>query len=293
MREIAFLHWSFQPIGSLVTGYSQAMAEALGKITPRAKEIVNLETHNAEGEPTASFLISSVKGVFRTAAAWLIERVAQEENAKQYVTCDYGLAIPEKQRPLSPSAGTGLCPVCRVFGGAGCLSENGMTPAQRQQSRVRFIFVDGNDTDREKIGDDVAYGKTVDSKQYYFSWENKHYSKPLVIQQLHLEHDTLLEARVDPADDFALALLWLAGDLVSSGFFRFGRFTSRGYGVVRLRPQAYQKHNLDVLLSGKDPVPNTNSVEKNRSGREIAEMMLGQNPYEIMTASVRSWIKDR
>ena len=49
--------------------------------------------------------------------------------------------------------------------------------------------------------------------------------------------DTERDARL------AVALVGLSADLITTGFFRFGRFTSRGYGWVRLeapdRPSAW------------------------------------------------------
>jgi CRISPR/Cas system CSM-associated protein Csm3 (group 7 of RAMP superfamily) len=98
----------------------------------------------------------------------------------------------------------------------------------------------------------------------------------------------MLEARVEPADDFALALLWLAGDLISSGFFRFGRFTTRGYGVVRLQPEAHLRQSLNVLLSGGALAPQ--SVDGKRSGNRVAQTMLGRNPNIVVREKIEIWL---
>ena len=62
-----------------------------------------------------------------------------------------------------------------------------------------------------------------------------------------------LEVRFDPADDFALALVSLSADLIGSGLFRFGRFVSRGYGVVRLTFDGGERTDLHTLLRDKPP----------------------------------------
>jgi hypothetical protein len=109
----------------------------------------------------------------------------------------------------------------------------------------------------------------------------------LIVQQLQFDPDLVLEARVEPADDFTLALLWLAGDLVSSGFFRFGRFTSRGYGVVRLQPSSYLWQSLDTLLSASSP--ELQMIDEKLCGKEIAQMALGCNPLEVVDEQINAW----
>ena len=283
-KQIAILTWDWRPAGPLVTGYSQNLAQATRKIERGARQVINLQTHDASpGHPLrSSFLATSVKGVFRSAAEWLVERTATELGAEHFVTCGYGLAVPEGRRPkLGIAQRSGLCPVCQVFGGTGCLSGRDVAPAQRQVSRVRFSFNQAND---------ATYGKTTNSPRYKFAWEQvEHRGKPLLIEQLQFEPDTVLEARVDDADDFALALLWLAGDLISSGFFRFGRFTSRGYGVVRLKPHAFVRAALNALLSGPElpPAP----VADTRSGHDTAQTILGQDALATVKSQVAAWVE--
>jgi len=288
-KHFATLIWDWQPAGPLVTGYSQNLAQATRRIERGARKVVNLQTHDASADHTlrASFLATSVKGVFRSAAEWLVERVATEMGAERFVTCGYGLAVPEsKQRRLGITQRSGLCPVCQVFGGTGCLSGRDVAPAQRQVGHVRFSFNAAND---------ATYGRTADSPRYQFAWEQvdweqvEHTGKPLLIEQLRFEPDTVLEARVEDADDFALALLWLAGDLISSGFFRFGRFTSRGYGVVRLHPRACLRADLSTLLSAAEPLPQP--LTDTTSGHAAARAFLGQEALAVVTARVKPWVE--
>lgn len=280
MRETAILRWRWQPAGPLVTGYSQNLAEAAGEIERGAREVINLQTRDDAHTLSPSFLSSSVKGVFRSASAWLVERTARQQGEARFVTCDYGEAVPERRRAKLVHRGLeGLCPVCRVFGGSGCLSGREGTPAQRQQGRVRFSFAHA---------DDAAHGSVRKSPPYRFAWEQvEGRGHRLVVEQLQFEPDAVLEARVEPVDDFALALLWLAGDLVSSGFFRFGRFTTRGYGVVRLLPAAYLRQSLDALLSGREPV--LELVDGQRSGKMVAAAMLKEEAIAVVTEEVTRW----
>lgn len=280
MRDTALLRWHWQPAGPLVTGYSQNLAEAAGLIDRHARKVINLQTRDEDRKLGPSFLASSVKGVFRSAAAWLVERTARQQGADVFVTCDYGEAVPKgKETELVLHKHDGLCPICQVFGGAGCLNGRDVAPAQRQRGHVRFIF---------DCADDAAHGSVKRSPPYRFAWEQaESRGRELFVQQLQFDPNAVLEARVEPADDFALALLWLAGDLVSSGFFRFGRFTTRGYGVVRLRPASYLRQGLDALLS--DEPPEIQPIDEGRSGKEVAQTMLGHDPHRVVATRVADW----
>jgi hypothetical protein len=278
MDKMALLVWDWQPVSLLVTGYSQNLAQAADLLRRGERKVVNLQTRDADHRLQPAFLATSVKGVFRTAAAWLVERMAREAGASTYVTCDYGTAVPARQQPrLGVRHRSGLCPICQVFGGAGCLGE-GVAPSQRQQGRVRFTFGRAND---------AAHGTVADSPPYRWAWEQvENRGKQLTIEQLQFDSDTVLEVRMEPADDLALAMLLLSGDLAGSGFFRFGRFTSRGYGAVRLHPAGIFVGGLAELLSGAEPAPRP--VEG--SGRAVAQETLGRDPMAVVAEGVRKWI---
>ncbi len=279
MSNVAILRWRWQAAAPLVTGYSQNLAEAAGKIERGQRQVINLETHNDRGQLRPSFLASSVKGVFRSAAAWLVERSAREQGASSYITCDYGQAVPESWRPrLGIREKAGLCPVSKVFGGAGCLGGNDERPTARLKSLVSFGFNQAND---------ATYGSIRKSPPYRFAWEqidNK--GKKLWVEQLQFKPDTILEARLEPATDFAVALLLLSADLVGSGFFRFGRFTSRGYGVVRLIPKAYFLGNLMTLL--RDDKITFQSAKGMHSGMEVAQALLKKDIFQVIHNEIRS-----
>lgn len=282
MSQVALLRWRWQPAAPLVTGYSQNLAEAAGKIERGQKQVVNLETHNHQGQLQSSFLAASVKGVFRSAAAWLVERTAREQGATSYITCDYNRDVPEHWRPeVGNCQQTRLCPVSRVFGGAGCEDENDETPTLRLKSLVNFCFNKAND---------AAYGSTRQSSPYRFAWERiANEGKELWVEQLRFKPETILEVRIEPANDFAIALLLLSADLVSSGFFRFGRFTSRGYGVVRLSLQDYFYGSLLSLLS-QGTIPRV-AVKSGLSGYQVNFKQNQQLPMEIVRDEISRTLK--
>jgi CRISPR/Cas system CSM-associated protein Csm3 (group 7 of RAMP superfamily) len=282
MNEIAFLWWNWQIESPLHTGYSQNLAEFTGRRERGSRQSINLETHVDPDTLRAAFLASSVKGVFRHAAAWLIERTARELGEAQFVTCDFAGALDEKwQRKQTQRVGQTLCPVCQVFGGAGCLSALGKEASagvQRLKSPVSFGFGDGND---------AFHTEAEFSPGYLFTWQqilNK--GQELRIEQMRQAEKIVLMARIDPASSYNLALLWLAADLISSGAFRFGRFSSRGYGIVRLKPNMIFQAPMAQLLNQKNLAPQSITFE---SGIQAARQILGQNPLEIVREFVQQW----
>lgn len=283
MSEVAVLRWRWQPDGPLVTGYSQNLAQATGEIRRGQRNVINLKTRDEAGELRPAFLAASVKGVFRTAAAWLVERAARELGAEAFVTCDYALAVPEKWRPCEgiPKKDR-LCPVCRVFGGSGCLGGSKVAPATRSKARVSFTFSHAND---------AAYGTARRSPLYRFAWETiADRGKPLQVEQLQFAPDTHLDARIEPSDEFALASLLLSADLISSGFFRFGRFTTRGYGVVRLIPHSHFTGELNALLLGEDGLT-PDLCEGKQTNRSIARTLLACEPLSVLQEVVSHWMQ--
>lgn len=253
MSEVATLYFTWKQVGALHSGYGYGLAQALGKIARGARRSAQLETHEGiEGKPTPAFLASSVKGVFRSASAWLVERAARELGATTYATCDYHSAVPGRwQEQFDVPKAQGFCPICQVYGGAGCLAavrrERDET-LRRQLSRVRFTFQDA---------DDALHGRAQWSREQTFAWEAASGKRGrLEIENFtpHARPQPRLEARFDPADDFALALVTLSADLIGSGLFRFGRFVSRGYGVVRLAADGGECTDLRTLLRSGEPL---------------------------------------
>jgi hypothetical protein len=283
MNRVAMVRWKWSVEGPLVTGYSQSMAQASGLIERGERTVVNLRARSAPDKLEPAFLSTSVKGVFRTAGAWLIERVAREAlGVKRYVTCDYGRSVPDKWARLRPRSQPALCPACQVFGGAGCLSAEGEgAPHLRLKSPVSFGFADGAD---------AFYGEVRKDGPFRFAWEQAEGTgQPLKVERLvQPEGGVALVARVEGAEDAYLALLLLAGDLIGSGFFRFGRFTTRGYGTVRLSPLAYLDLGLADLL--REEAPDWQPFEQAASGWQAARQLLGDDPVEVLRGYIRRFV---
>lgn len=285
MKRVAVIRWNWEIAGPLVTGYSQSMAQASGLIERGERTVVNLHARSAPEQLDPAFLITSVKGVFRTAGAWLLERAAREQlGIKRYITCDFGQAVPDRWARLRPRSQPALCPACQVFGGAGCLSAGQEeAPHLRLKSPLSFSFGEGADAFHSRVERDGPYN---------FAWEKAAgKGKPLRIERLlQPQGGVVLVARVEGAKDHHLALLLLVGDLISSGFFRFGRFTSRGYGVVRLRPRAYFVSGLAALLAGEELA--LKPVEAGHNGRGLAQALLGRDPLALVAEEVRVWMRE-
>lgn len=257
MSEVAKLYFTWQPVGPLHSGYGYNLAKALGKMRENPRRSAQLETHvGIEGRPAPAFLSSSVKGVFRSASAWLVERTARELGATTYATCDYHSAVTDRWRrqfPVPRLKEDNFCPICQVYGGAGCLAAVRVgrdETLRRQLSRVRFTFRDA---------DDALHGHARWGRGQTFAWEKASGKKGrrLEIQNFILQThpQPRLEVRFDPADDFSLALVMLSADLIGSGVFRFGRFVSRGYGAVRLTFEGGERTGLYALLRDGTPLP--------------------------------------
>jgi len=280
------IRWKWEWSGPLVSGLSQQVAIAADLIEPRAASVVNLRTRAAPGQPKPAFLATSVKGVFRSVGAWLIERLARDRwRLDHYLTCDYGQSLPEKWSRARPAAQAALCPACRIFGGAGCLSTaEGDAPRLRLKSPLAFTFAGGSD---------AYHGEVAQGGPYRFAWQQVANKKGgLAIERLQPPPDGVeLVARLETGSAAHQALLFLAGDLISSGFFRFGRFTSRGHGLVRLTPQAHCLAGLHDLLAG-DPLAWTD-LPDGGTGLEAARLVLAAEPLELVGRFLEQYQAER
>jgi hypothetical protein len=268
MNKLGLLTFRWDGISPLHSGYSSEFAKFVKEYVKRRKVSVNLETRDEEGELQDAFLASSVKGVFRSASAWLVEKVARDAlHESQFVTCDYWGDDAPQDKKMG-------CPVCQVYGGSGCCVGN----LYRERAKATFAF----DTD------DALHPQTR-VRQYNFAHEqiSGKLGKKLEVESLQVGDSAFLHVRLDPADDLAVALVCLAADLISSGFFRFGRFTSRGYGVVRLIPHEHFHGNLSDLLAADDVHYEPSGVD---SGYELAGKLLGQDPLEVVRRAVEEYV---
>lgn len=287
MSRVAYLRFGWQPVAPLHTGYSQSLATYTGRIRKGERASINLETHADLDRLQPAFLASSVKGVVRSASAWLLERTAREEGCDGFVTCDYWDSLAERwQRQQERREWRELCLACQVFGGSGCLPAEAPggaeRPALRRQSAASFHFSDL---------DDAYHAETRDSPGYIFAWQVvEQKGRELRVEQLQPPAPpVILEVRIEPATDFAVALVLLASDLIGSGLFRFGRFASRGYGLVRLPLQSYFYGTLSDLLGGNEEAQEL--LPGQVGGRQAAKHILAEDPLQIVAHAVRQWLQ--
>lgn len=294
--NIAEMRFGWLQQGPLLSGYGYQFAREAELIQPGQKKVVQYASRDHAQSVTPSLLATSVKGVLRNAAAWLVEREAQiqQGNARQrrYVTYDYTSARPEqggwrKAVGVVESA-VQLDPVSRCFGGSGNLS-NESSNVLRRQSLIQLGFLQNG------LASDALFGEKVDGGKHFFAWEAasglKETDKALELEQLHVAPGAQLVIKVQAAPlladyQLAIALVGLSTDLVSTGFFRFGRFTSRGYGWVRLLEPQGRSITLAALLDETPP-----QWKPAANGAALARQLLdGQEPQAVVRAAVKAWL---
>ncbi len=290
---IAQLRFDWEPQAPLLVGYGYEFTREAGLIRRGEKKVVQYQSRNPQHQHEPSLLATSVKGVFRSAAAWLVERTGQMAQSpgtrsRRFITCDYGNALPEKggwrKEVVRLVREDQLCPVCRVFGGTGCLS-GASRNVLRQQGAVRFRF------DEQR---DALFGTVRPAGSQVFAWEVASADKtpnPLLSEQLRTPHGQHLCVEIqadDPASyQLGISLIALSADLISSGFFRFGRFTSRGYGWVQLRRPAGRQIGLGNLI--EDVMPSWQTAD---SAVSLAGQLLGDAATGVLERTVAEWIGD-
>lgn len=294
--NVAEMRFQWQQQGPLLSGYGYQFSREAELIRPGQKKVVQYESRDHGQKITPSLLATSVKGVLRSAAAWLVEREAQIQQGKtakkrRYVTYDYGSARPAQggwRKAVDVVEHTEqLDPVSRIFGGSGNLQDESSN-VLRRQSLVQLNFLQNG------LTSDALFGEKVASGQHYFAWEvaadKTEQGKALELEQLWVAPGAQLAVKVQATHELAdyrlaLALLGVSADLIGTGFFRFGRFTSRGYGWVRLGAPQGRMMNLAALLDGGMP-----TWQAAQSGVALAQQMLGNEPMGVIREAVREWL---
>lgn len=304
--KVAEISFTWLPQGPLLSGYGYGFSREAELIERGEKKVVQYESRNAQGERTPSFLATAAKGVFRSAAAWLVEREGQiqhkgRDRDRVYITSDYVHARPVKggwQKAIGKLKREdeyyfGLDPVARIFGDTGGIPQKSSN-AMRRQGLVRFSFDMADLTDS-----DALFGTVQPGGQQIFAWEaaSDRQPTPLLTEKFTPQSLARLKVRLQSGEQqnqdaeyrLGIALICLSADLISTGFFRFGRFTSRGYGWVRLvDPNAKQTDLKALLLS--DPTSTNNELLTGAHGAELARKIVGEDPRLILKREVQQWI---
>lgn len=296
--NIIELGFAWRPQGPLLSGYDYKFSREAEYTAPHEKKTKQYESRNPQGQLTPSLLATSTKGVFRSAAAWLVERegqIVQGSGARRrYITADYADALPQRG-PLQDAVRKvqrldGLCPIGRVFGGGGGVAGESRN-ALRRQGLVRFSF---QQADRSS---DALFGHIRSRRDQNFAWEiASGKNQPLETETLVVGDAPRLVVQIGvpnqwagAADqELAVALVCLAADLISTGFFRFGRFTSRGYGWVRLTEPSGSVLRLESMEKGW-----VSATERRpESGAALAADLLGRDAHDVVRDVVSRWLQE-
>jgi len=244
--------WELEPHSLLHTGVSLDFAKAFfGQQREPHSRNLRLSCPDAPGQLTPALLVSSLKGVFRAAMAWLLEKIARDNGwaAQQHpCTSDYR---SEKDKNLR-------CPLRAILGGPLPVEHPRQDTEKSEKGHIRFLAPHGS-----YFSGQVRVNWQQEENRFRFArrlLEEKTYQKKrdkkdqalLQIETIDLDSPHLItEITPGPHATAALLALCLAADLISAGFFRVGRFTTRGFGVVRLRPVSVDTGTLRDLLEDR------------------------------------------
>lgn len=266
MKEIAVIDFDIQFLTEIHSGYSAGFAKFVKGYEEGKKVSYNLETRNTAGELRPSLLASSIKGVFRNTSAFLLEKIGREFPQKLPITCDY-----IKEQGDWPDSKK-LCANCNIYGGPFRETNKGdEEKGKRLKSKINILLNNS----------DVLQAKNTLDKIFEFpNTVIRRQEKPLIIKSLaHRELNGILKIVFDPFDRFSFSVVCLSADLISSGFFRVGRFTSRGYGIIRLIPRNFRKARIiDYLYQSSKHA----DLDTYQSGFQLANKVLEQDPVRLI-----------
>jgi len=245
--ETIQITWQLEPAPLLHTGVSLDFAKAFfGQQREPHSRNLRLSQPQNPAQLTPALLVSSLKGVWRTAFAWLCEMLAQD----QFLTSDYW---PEKEWPADKA-----CPVRTVFGGplpqpsTATGQKTNQDQASSARGLVRFLASAGSYWPATARKD-----WTTDAAKFRFArklLQDRQRDQALLrIETIKLDENSCVVTEIQPGPHATAALLalCLAADLISAGFFRVGRFTSRGFGIVRLIPVSVDTRTLIDMLEDR------------------------------------------
>ncbi|MEQ8192637.1 MAG: hypothetical protein ABRQ39_32025, partial [Candidatus Eremiobacterota bacterium] len=194
------------------------------------------------------------------------------------------------------------CPVCRVYG----------TSRENKNKSKSSVFIRCKGSKIPGIE-----GEMQEVKEYQFAYSQVNVQARedfLTVEPIKLKEKQQLSFYFPEYNEFNIALVCLTADLISSGQFRLGRLTTRGYGLFRLIPDDMAKITEETIekienQSDKDKVKNLLNqyltkesltqklidlgIEPNQittildhvsggSGYELAEYITKKNPFSII-----------
>ncbi len=286
--------WELKPVTLLHTGVSLDFAKAFfGQQREPHSRNLRLSHPTLPGQLTPALLVSSLKGVLRSALAWLLEKIAWQQgwaNIQNPCTSDYRQGKEEdfnQKCPVRALLGGPLPAPISVAGASAKVERaaakglitfsagpgsyvTGTARANWQTPQARFRFA-------RRLLEEKRYQEKRDRKDQALL-----HIETIDINSPHL----ITEISPGPHGHAALLALCLAADLVSAGCFRLGRFTSRGFGIVRLYPRKVEQGTLVDFLEKKQQ---TRDFGGNLSGFKLAEEMGFLEPLSQLAAWLQNF----
>jgi hypothetical protein len=250
-KDIA-IDWEVIPQGPMISGVSQDFAKAFRQIkAKKASFNLYLANPNEPERLNPAIMVSSIKGVIRSAMGWLFEIISLEMGLASPCTSDYW------RNGEWPSAWQ--CPLRLIFGGPMPGTGNENETIKSQRGLIRFSSRSTNNNS----------GSYIVRRLHRADWQNEEgkgdrrypfarsknasggYDDGINIETLESDSFFLrTEIEPGPCSRAALTALCLAADLLGAGFFRVGRFTTRGFGAVRLTPSVITNGRLVDFING-------------------------------------------
>ncbi|MDO9263643.1 MAG: RAMP superfamily CRISPR-associated protein, partial [Desulfosalsimonadaceae bacterium] len=247
------IDWKAVPQGLMMSGISQDFAKAFWQINAK-KASFNLYLSDPESPErlTPAVMVSSIKGVIRSAMGWLFEKIRLDMKFDDKpCTSDYWR---EGDWPSGRQ-----CPLRLIFGGPMPGTGNENETVRSQRGLIRFSSRSASNNSGSYIvrslhRTDWQNEEGKNDRRYPFARSNNEsdgYNDGLNIEALKSD-SFLLRTEIEPGPHSkpALVALCLAVDLLGAGFFRLGRFSTRGLGAVRMQPVTINIGNLIDFIDG-------------------------------------------
>ena len=285
------IQWRVQRQSLLHTGVSLDFSKSFFKYPGVSKYSRNLWLSSAQcpEKIAPAMTASSFKGLFRSATSWLFEKIARDcgwvpEGGS--FTSDYHI---DGDWPIQRS-----CPVRAIYGGQAAVSNSASAVSEGRENaghekkseigKVRFMLENGSMANVRVKRD---WNKSPESSLPFMSRQ----AGALNVESIETGTMALKTGiSAGPNSGPAFLSVCLAADLIGAGFFRIGRLTTRGFGLVRMFPEKFVRTNLaDLFLSKGGKMEETGF----QSGYALAFKILENEPLAILTGWLELFAKHK
>ncbi|MBW1953795.1 MAG: hypothetical protein JRI66_12080 [Deltaproteobacteria bacterium] len=282
--ETVQITWQLEPASLLHTGVSLDFAQSFfgQKREPHSRNLWLSQPHNP-AQLTPALLVSSLKGVFRSAMAWLLEKIARDNGwADQRHPCTSDYRSDQDQNLP--------CPLRAILGGPLLVEHSGPGTEKSAKGLINFLAPHGS-----YFSGRVRENWQQEDNRFRFArkllQDNQRDQALLHIETIKPDENSCIVTDITPGrhTHAALLALCLAADLISAGFFRVGRFTSRGFGVIRLRPVRVTCGTLADYLEGK---PRPQDLPADLTGLKLAQARGFNEPLGQLAAWLHEFLSE-